>query len=433
MATELDRTAQPPVSGFSHLEIPKPSLTILSNSIEVYVIDAGDQPINRITVSYDAGLMETVNPDALKLATQLLREGTTSYSGREISQTLDYHGAWLKSDTLTHNTTISLWSLNKSTTRLLPLLKEILQSPIFPEKEFITLRDKHKARYLLSLKNVTYVASQIDKKLTFGDEHPMCRVLNDREIDAITIEDVRRAYNAVFHNPPKVFVTGEISELLPEIKSFFGSLEFSDATTSAMKILPMKAAMGGTKATADVDSEHQAAIVMSIPTIDRAHPDYIPLRLAVMALGGYFGSRLMSNIREEKGYTYGIEANLYGYREGGVIAIATNTAPEYVDAVIAEVKHELQRMSDEPMPAEELSVVKNNAMTSLAAILDTPFTIMDHHISHFHTGTPPDYFDMQIKAINNLTVNNIQHLAQKYFRCEDILTSIACPAAQTTD
>lgn len=433
MATEPDRTVQPPISGFSHLEIPNPTLTILPNGIEVYAIDAGDQPINRITLSYGSGLMEAANPDALKIATQLLREGTASYSGNDISQTLDYHGAWLKSDALTHNTTVSLWSLNKSTTLLLPLLREILQQPTFPEKEFATLRDKHKARYMLSLKNVTYVASQIDKELTFGAGHPMCRVLNEHEIDAITTHDVRQAYDVAFRNPPKLFVAGEIGGLLPEIEQFFSGLKFSSATTPAMKIMPMEPSPAGTVTTADVDTEHQAAIVMSLPTIDRSHPDYIALRLAVMALGGYFGSRLMSNIREDKGYTYGIEANLYGYREGGLISIATNAAPQYVEAVIAEVKHEMLRLCDEPMPADELAVVKNNAMTSLAATLDTPFSIMDHHISHFHTGTPANYFDQQVKAINSLTVKEIQRLARQYFRCDEILTSIARPAAQSTD
>ena len=291
----------------------------------------------------------------------------------------------------------------------------------------MTLRDKHKARYLLSQKNVSYVASQIDKKMVFGEKHPMCRALNADEIDALTADDIRAAYTLAFSQAPKVFVTGDISEILPEITYFFAQLNYTETPGSPLHVMPMNPVNGGKTETCDVDTEHQAAIAISIPTIDRTHPDYIPLRLAVMALGGYFGSRLMTNIREEKGYTYGIQANLLGYREGGVISVLTNTAPQYVEPVIAEVKKEMRRLCDELMPAEELSVVKNNAMTSLAAILDTPFSIMDHHISHFHTGTPPNYFEKQIEAINALTSTEIMRLAKQYFKMDDMLVSIARP------
>ena len=125
MSQYLDRTIEPPVCGFSQISIPYPELFILPNGVEIYAIDAGDQPVNRITVSYDSGIMNAIIPDALQLSVQMLREGTTSYSGSEISNTLDYYGAWLKSDVLTGNTIVSLWSPNKSTSHILPILKEI--------------------------------------------------------------------------------------------------------------------------------------------------------------------------------------------------------------------------------------------------------------------------------------------------------------------
>lgn len=424
-----DRTKEPPVKGFSKLSIPRPTLTTLANGIELYALDAGDQPINRITVSYPSGLMEAQAPDTLLLATQLLREGTQSYSGSEISETLDYHGAWLKCDALSHNSAVSLWSLNRSTTQLLTLLRELLFSPVFPEKEFATLRDKHIAKYLLSLKNVAYVAAQSDKKMVFGERHPMSRVLDADEIGKLTADDIRSAYQHAFSQTPKVFVAGNISELIPAVTDFFSDFEYGTASIEQQNIIPMQPETGGKTTVSDVDAEHQAAIALSIPTIGRDHPDYIPLRIVVMALGGYFGSRLMTNIREDKGYTYGIQANLLGYREGGVISIMTNTAPQYIDAVIEEVKHELQRLCDQPMGDDELSIVKNNAMTSLAAILDTPFSIMDHHISQFHTGTPQDYFEKQLDAINSLTPNVITELSRKYLDIDSLLISIARPSA----
>lgn len=428
MTQHLDRTIEPPVRGFSHLSIPYPEIIKLPNGIEIYAIEAGDQPVNRITVSYDSGLVNAENPDALQLAINLLREGTASYSGSKISETLDYYGAWLKSGVLTWNTTVTLWSLNKSTLNLLPILKEILLCPTFPEKEFVTLRDKRKAQYLLSQKNVSFVASQLDKKMVFGEGHPMNYTLSADEIEALTIDDIRAEHQRVFSRIPKIFIAGEIKELLPHICVFFQQFDFSNATTTPYTVRPMSPSEGKTMS-ADVDTEHQAAIIMSIPTIDRKHEDYIALRLVVMAMGGYFGSRLMANIREDKGYTYGIQASLLGYKEGSVISISTNTDPQYVDEVIKEVKYEIRRLIEDPMDVEELQVVKSNAMTSLAAILDSPFSIMDHHISHYHNGTPENYFEKQIEAINSLTAEDIMNLSRKYFVVEKLLISIAKPIA----
>ncbi|MDE5659045.1 MAG: hypothetical protein K2I25_08480, partial [Muribaculaceae bacterium] len=169
----IDRKKEPVVKGFERLSIPYPNVTTLPNGLELYALDAGDQPINRITVSFSSGLMEAAIPDSLQLAVQLLREGTAAYSGSTISETLDYHGAWLKCDALSHNSSVNLWSLNRSTSKLLPLLGEILTKPSFPEKAFATLRDKHKSRYLLSQKNVSFMASRNDKKLVFGASHPI--------------------------------------------------------------------------------------------------------------------------------------------------------------------------------------------------------------------------------------------------------------------
>lgn len=428
MTPSLDRTKEPVVKEFDTLTLPTPELTILPNGIHLYTLESGDQPLNRITLSYGSGSIEAEIPDALQLAVQLIREGTSTHSGREISEMLDYHGAWLKADALSHDCVVSLWSMNKSTKRLLPLLKEIVTDPMFPDTEFVTLKQKHKARYLLSQKNVTFVAAQNNKKQLFGPGHPINHSLNENGIEAITRADVRSAFNKVFTLTPRVFVAGgEMKSLLPDIIEFFGKFEVANADSASQIILPMTPVNAPDIIKSSVDAEHQSAISISLPTIDRHHPDYVPLRLVIMALGGYFGSRLMANIREDKGYTYGIQASLLGYREGGAVSILTNTAPQYVDAVIGETRNEINKLRDTLMSDDELSNVKRNAMTSLAATLDTPFSIMDQHITYMHNDAPVDYFAKQVEAIKALSSEQIADLAQKYLDPDKLLISIAGP------
>ena len=207
MTAVFDRSKEPATSGFPTLVIPAPVVSILPNGIEVYSINAGDQPLNRITISFGSGMIEAALPDALQLATMLLREGTASYSGSMISETLDYHGAWLKCDALSHDTALNLWSINNSTLKLLPLLEEMIFDPSFPEKAFNALKQKHKAKFLLSQKNVSYVASVSDKKLVFGENHPINRILDADEIEALTVDDIRAAWQNTFSSVPKVFIT----------------------------------------------------------------------------------------------------------------------------------------------------------------------------------------------------------------------------------
>lgn len=424
----LDRQTPPELFAFPPISVPQPNMATLNNGIEVYWLDLGNQPINRITLSFDSGLLETNSPDALQIAAQLMREGTASLSGREISEQLDYEGAWLKIDTLSHNSMINLWSLNKSTLKLLPILKDIVTSPTFPESEFATIRDKQSAKARLSLKRAPYVASLIDKRQVFGTEHPMCRVLTPDEIDAVTRGDIIDAHRAAFMTRPRVFVVGEVKEMIHQLIEYFQSWPYVESGRK-QKIMPMRPLKGGSRAEQAIDAEHQAAVELSIPTIGREHPDYIALRLAVMALGGYFGSRLMSNIREDKGYTYGIQANLLGYREGGVLSITSSTAPQYVEPLIAETVKEIARLATEPMEDAELHIVKNTAMTALAATLDSPFNIMDHHITHFHAATPERYFEKQLHAINSLTAHQIQDLMARHLPVDKLLISIAKPKA----
>lgn len=173
----------------------------------------------------------------------------------------------------------------------------------------------------------------------------------------------------------------------------------------------------------------QSAVCISIPTIGRSDPDYIDLRLAMMALGGYFGSRLMTNIREEKGLTYGISGALLGYREGGVASIDSQTDPRNVKQLVSETIKELELLRTVAMTDGELSAVKRYAMSALAASLDSPFSIMDIYLTRYTSGTPDDYFKLQQKAITDLTAERIMEVANRHLDPDSVKISIAGPKA----
>lgn len=158
----------------------------------------------------------------------------------------------------------------------------------------------------------------------------------------------------------------------------------------------------------------QSAVVAVMPAIPRSHPDYIPLRIAVMALGGYFGSRLMANVREDKGYTYGISASLVGEKEGAHIKIETQCDPRYVESMIQEIKAEMTAMATRPPSSLELERVKRHYMTTLTSRLESPMSMIEEHISTLTVGTPPDYFDRQQEVLSQLSPELITDVASRY-------------------
>ena len=170
-----------------------------------------------------------------------------------------------------------------------------------------------------------------------------------------------------------------------------------------------------------------------MPSIPRSHPDYETLRAVVVALGGYFGSRLMTVIREEKGLTYGISAALLGHREGSYITISSQCDNRYTNTVVEEIGKEIARLACEPMSEDELTTLKRYIRSNLAASFDTPFSAMDYFTTQRHVGSPPDYLDRQQRALDRLTPNVIMDFARKYLVEPDKYITIAGKKSDKND
>lgn len=166
---------------------------------------------------------------------------------------------------------------------------------------------------------------------------------------------------------------------------------------------------------------------MSIPAIPRTHPDYNALRMTVTALGGYFGSRLMTNIREDKGYTYGISAALLGAREGGYTMISAQCDDRYTEALIEETKSELRQMVDKPLSDDEFNRLKFNVASDLASTLDSPMTMMDYYILKRSVGIPDNYFEARQATLATIDPDTIREMSRRYLDPDQLRISIASP------
>jgi predicted Zn-dependent peptidase len=177
--------------------------------------------------------------------------------------------------------------------------------------------------------------------------------------------------------------------------------------------------------TVQVDGSMQGSVRMAIPTIGPTHPDYCDLSLAVTALGGYFGSRLISNVREDKGYTYGIQAMMTGARDYGLMAIASEADNTYVIPLIQETISEIAQLQSKIASAEEIERMRNYAMSQIIALLDSPFSVMDYYEMMHCDNLPADMFHRNMKSIENITGERIAEVAAQYLQPDKIKIVVA--------
>lgn len=412
----LDRTTSPPVHTMGPVTLPLPESLTLSNGIRLHAIRGGSQEVVQLSITFQGGCLEAPHPMVATLMASLMTEGTSHHTGAEISEMLDFNGAILRVTAAQHVTTLQLTALNSMLTDVMPLVREIICEPSFPRHAFDTFHEIEINNFLLAHSKVSVLCSEALAPLIKGPLNPESRVPTLQEVKEITLDEIQEFYRRlVTADGCNAYLGGNFSEdIYDEVRRMLESLPVRGA--SMERRIVQYVAQPAAKVVVDKPGAVQAAIEIGIPAIPRNHPDYIPLRLSVMALGGYFGSRLMRNIREDKGYTYGIAAYLLGNQEGSYISVMAQADASYVDAVIDEVAKEMKMLADEPLPDDEMMRLRQHASSTLLEILDSPFAIIDHYKVIDSVGLPEGYFDSQVQWVRSLTPDIIMSMARLYIR-----------------
>ena len=429
----LDRTRRPATGWFSYRPLPAQTDSDLGEGVRLHVIDNGTMPVNRIclVMGYGRNAAATASDaEAATLMGELLTEGTATRTGSDIARDVDYEGAFLRAATSESFTTLELVSLNSATGRLLPILADIFHNATFPEEAFTAARARKAQRYEVESTRPPVVASRRLSAIMAGEGHPLSLRRSASSIMAVTRGQVMDQYRRMRDGATiDVYLAGRLDKALTDsVTDFALSLRGSSRHDVFDPVLiPYRAAQPGRRDILMADSM-QTAIAAGIPAIGRHHPDYISLRLTVMALGGYFGSRLMKNIREEKGLTYGISAALMGSRDGAYVSIAAQCPAGTGEMVLGEIGREMTALALTDMGAEELTRLRQYAFSQLMGALDSPFSIQDCYRNILMLGTPEDYFRRQFEAITALDAATIRRMAETYLKPSQLRAVTAGPA-----
>jgi predicted Zn-dependent peptidase len=422
----LNRTIAPLIKPIERFEIPQPQHKVLPNSIDLYTINVGNSDVMRIDFIFPSGKWDQEQVLTATFTNQLLKEGAGSLTSLQIAERLDYYGAWLQSSVTQHNSYLAVYILNKHIEALLPIIESIVKEPTFPESEFSTSIDRHKQQHKISLEKVSHLCLEASVGQLFGGKHPYGKHATLVDFDVLNTLDLFDYYTQHYHSGNcKIMLTGKISSQNERlIVERFGESNWGNPTSKASKNYEIELS---TEKVVKIIKEDamQSAVRIATPCISREHSDFHGLKMLNTVFGGYFGSRLMTEVREKKGFTYSIGSSVATQQKAAYMSIATQTGSEYVEPLIEAVFEEMKKLQDTKIDAAELACVRNYMMGDFTRSFDGPFAIADAHISLLANNLKVDYYKNQIETIRKMTAETLQELAQKYLSREQFYLAIA--------
>lgn len=414
---------QPPLIMPASVEVAPAVRTRLANGIELHTLAANEFEVLRVTFVFGAGSAMQQTPFSASAAANLLAEGTRRMTAHEIAERLDYYGSWFDVNIDRDYAYISFATLSKFFRETLDVAREILLHPTFPEEEVEAYRAKRKQRLTIERTKVDTQAREAFAQALFGERHPYGISSPESDYDRLTRADIRSFYERQY-TAENCFVvcSGRIGEAERRAVAEIAA-EIPQAPTRFEADFPAP------ETHHEVFVAHPGAVQSSIRVgrllFPREHPDFLGMQVVATALGGYFGSRLMRNLREAHGYTYGAVAAMVNLQREGYLAVATQVGTEVTADALRQIYAEIERLRAEPLGEEELSLVKNIMAGETMRILDGPFGIADVTIENILCGRENDVIGENLRRVRAMTAREVQELAARYLRREDLVTVVA--------
>lgn len=417
----IDRLIAPEFKEITDFNIIKAQTSRLDNGIPFHIVQAGNEPVVRLEVIFNSGHWYEPTNGVSYFTTKLLSAGTSKYSSKQIEAQIAQYGAFLDLVTGHDRCTITIYALSKHLEKILPLLYEMITDPVFPDTEVENLKKISSQNLKVNLKKTSYLATIHFRELMFGKEHPYGRTLNEEAIDRISSGILKKYHKEKFTSKNcEIILAGNGSEnFLQLINNYFGSSDWGTFidTEPNIKNTPLTEKSTLVK----IEDSVQSSIRMGIKAITLNHPDYFKLNLLTEIYGGYFGSRLMKNIREEKGYTYGINACLNCLKHEGYLAIGTDVNKENTSNTINEIVKEMNIVKSEPVSTDELKTITNYLLGTFMNSLSTPFGLADKFKTIHFNGLDYSFYDQQTISLKTLTPVDLLETANKYYNESNLL------------
>jgi predicted Zn-dependent peptidase len=414
-----ERKFGPTISEVSKVNIPKVSQVILNNEIPLFKVNLGTQDVIKFEWVFKAGRpFETKNLAARATASQL-KEGTSSNSSFELAEKFDFLGATLQCSSNFDTSSIVVYCLRKHFLKIIPLVLDIWENSIFPAQELEKFKLINQQNLKVELSKNDVIAYRELTSNIFGETHPYGYNSVPESYQALQREDLISHFNRCYGtNNSFIIISGKVdNEVTSEINKTFGRLsKLVDITKPSFP--------GHDNSphaiTIKNQGQYQVALRFGRKMFTRNHPDFIPVFVLNTILGGYFGSRLMKSIREEKGYTYNIYSALDFLWLDGYFYIHTEVGNDYLEDTRQQIFNEISNLQENLVPEKELKMVRNYLMGNVLGMLDGPFNVSKVVKSMAVDGHNFSDFQKMIHGIATVNANDLRKIAQKYFKRKDL-------------
>ncbi|HEY8930827.1 MAG TPA: pitrilysin family protein [Mucilaginibacter sp.] len=414
----IDRKQAPEFRGVDNINLVRPEHLPLDNGSNIFSFNSGDAELVRIEWIFGNQRFDPEKPLLNVAVNTMLTEGTHKLTASQIADKIDFYGAFLQVDYGYDNSVVTLYSLNKHLQHTLPVMYDLITDSIFPEKELETYIRNQQQKLQVNLRKNDFVARRAFNKAIYGN------TLYGLAADADTFKTLHRedmqAHFKQMYQPSNctIIVAGKIDHgIMNLISNTFGS-NWDNVGVKIDTTQPAIASAGEHFYFIEKPEALQSAIRMGTPSINRTHPDFPALQVLNTVLGGYFGSRLMANIREDKGYTYGIGSGMSSLKHSGAIFIATEVGADVCKAAVTEIEKEVNLLQTELIEDDELSLVRNYMLGSLLGSLENVFSHADKFKNLYFSGLGYDYYDRYVETVKTVSAERLKELANQYLNLD---------------
>ena len=393
----------------------KPSPTVsytLKNGIELVGLNDRNLTLVRLDIRLKAGSYYQQKQAVSHAAIKLITEGVKSMSAEEIAEGLDYAGAYFEVAPDRDFSTFTIYFPKRSAEKIMPIVAKLFTEAVFPtDKVEIIKKNMHK-NLAINMEKTSYLAHSYFISHTFGEKHPYGISLQFDDIEALTQKDIVDFYQTYFHaGNIRLFAAGSIdADFLTLFNNTLGDIPYNQPTTQA--IVPMNPVEG--KFFIEKENAVQSSVCIGKRLFTLQHNDWIPVYILNTVLGGYFGSRLMTNIREDKGLTYGIYSRMQSFQLDGLFMIRADINKELVQQAVNEIYKEIETLRKTPIAQNELELVKNYLYGSLLRNFDGVFSQIDRTIQTNDYGFTSHYWTKYMETVRDITPSTLQELANNY-------------------
>lgn len=415
MIQTINRKISPAFRTVEKIEMIHASEKRLRNKIPIYAINAGTQELIKIEFLFSAGLYH--QEMALQAATvnTMLEEGTSKMTASQIADAVDYYGAFLETDIAHDHASVVLYTLNKHLKSTLPVIEQIIKDSVFPQQELDTHLKNKKQKFLVNQQKVGSVARKKFAELLFGEKHPYGLNIKETDFNLLRRSHLTNFYSKHYRaNNCKIILAGKVNEdIYPLLDKHFGGEDWNINDGLIKSDFNISTSVDREQLIYKEDALQSAVRIGKI-LFNKKHPDFQSLQVLNTILGGYFGSRLMANIREDKGYTYGIGSGIASLQNSGYFFISTEVGVGVCKNAVDEIYFEINRLREELVPDEELELVKNYMLGTFLRSVDGPFAMAEKFKGIMEYGLGYDYFDRYLATIKSISASQLRDLANIY-------------------